>query len=78
MSVIGYIRATGLRGFWIDFFNVGKIGVVGLLFFAKFRFCIVYIVICVVLWMVVPYPQYRASNKFVRIRSVEQFDDIIY
>ena len=78
MSVIGDVRATGLRGFWIDFFNVAKIGVAGLLFFAKFRFCLAYVALCGCLWMLVPYPQYRAKNRFIRIRSVEQFDDIIY
>jgi len=66
---MGYIRSTSLRGFIADFFAVGKVGVAALLVFAKFKFAIIYSIICLILWMIVPYPRYSAPNKFIRIRS---------
>ena len=67
---MGYIRATSLRGFIVEFFSVGKVGVTALLVFAKIRFALIYGVICLILWMIVPYPKYLAPNKFIRIKSV--------
>jgi hypothetical protein len=77
LAVMGYSRSTSTRGFISDLFSVGKVGVTALLVFAKVKFAIIYAVVCLVLWMVVPYPKYVAQNRFVRVRSVEQFDDII-
>ena len=77
LAVMGYTRATSTRGFLVDFFSVGKVGVAALLVFAKFRFAIIYSVVCVILWMIVPYPRYSAPNKFIRIRTIEHFDEII-
>lgn len=36
-----------------------------------------YIGACIILWLVVPYPKYTAPNKFIKIKSVEQFDELI-
>lgn len=69
MAIMGYVRATSLRGFMVEFFSIGKVGVAALLVFAKFRFSIVYSVVCVILWVIVPYPRYSAPNKFIRIKS---------
>ena len=77
MAIMGYIKSSSLRGFIVDFFTVGKIGVAALLVFAKFKFSIIYIGVCSLLWLVTPYPKYVAPNKFIRIESLEQFDDII-
>ena len=77
LAVMGYSRSTSTRGFISDLFSVGKVGVTALLVFAKVKFAIIYAVVCLVLWMVVPYPRYIAPNRFTKIKSVEQFDSII-
>jgi hypothetical protein len=77
LAVMGYSRSTSIRGFLSDFFSVGKVGVTALLVFAKVKFAIIYVAVCLILWMVVPYPRYSAPNRFVKIKSVEQFDSII-
>jgi hypothetical protein len=70
MALIAYARSTSLRGFMVDFFAVGKVGVTSLLFFAKYQFSAIYILACFVLWIIIPYPKYIAPNKFIRITSV--------
>lgn len=77
LAIMGYVRSTSTRGFIVDVLTVGKVGVAALLVFAKFRFAIVYSIICIVVWLIVPYPRFSAPNKFIRIKSVEQFDEII-
>jgi hypothetical protein len=51
--------------------------VASLLFFAKFKLSIYYTVVCLALWLVIPYPRYNGANKFTKIESVEQFDEIV-
>ncbi len=67
MAIMGYAKSSSLRGFFVDLFTVGKVGVAALLVFAKFKFSIIYICICTLLWLVTPYPKYSAPNKFIRI-----------
>ena len=69
MGTIAYARSTSNSQFFIDAITVGKIGVACLLFFAQFYFCIIYIVVCVLTWLVVPYPKYRAPHKFIAVTS---------
>ena len=71
---MGYARSTSARGFLSDFFGVGKVSVAALLIFAKIQFAIIYTVVSLILWMIIPYPRYSAPNKFIKIKSVEQFD----
>jgi hypothetical protein len=71
---MGYMRASSLRGFFVDLFSVGKVGVAALLVFAKFKFSLIYMAVCLIMWIVVPYPKYKGQNRFVKIQSVEQFD----
>lgn len=74
---MGYVRSTSTKGFIVDVLTVGKVGVAALLVFAKFRFSIIYSIVCVIVWLIIPYPRFSAPNKFIRIKSVEQFDEII-
>lgn len=74
LAIMGYLKSTSLRGFLVDVFSVGKVGVIALLVFAKFRFAVIYTIVALVMWMIVPYPRYEAENKFIKIKSVEQFD----
>lgn len=69
MALIAYSRSNSLRGFMVDFFAVGKVGVASLLFFAKYQFSAIYVIACAVLWIMIPYPKYNAPNKFIRITS---------
>ena len=69
MILMGYVKSTSLKGFFVDLFSVGKVGVASLLFFAKFQFSIIYVILCIVFWTAIPYPKYDAPNKFIRIRS---------
>lgn len=48
-----------------------------LLFFAQFHFMLVYICICILSWLIVPYPKFRAPNKFIQIKSEEQLDELL-
>ena len=75
--MIYYNRSTSLRSFILDCLSIGKIVVACLLFFAKFRLSIYYVVTCGVTWMLVPYPKYNAPNKFIKITSVDHFDDLV-
>ena len=77
LAIMGYVRSTSTRGFLVEVLTVGKVGVAALLVFAKFKYSIIYSIICIVAWLVVPYPHFSAPNKFIRIKSIEQFDDII-
>lgn len=69
MALIAYSRSTSNSQFFIDIMTVGKIGVICLLFFAKFDYCIYYSIICVLCWLVLPYPRFRGANKFIQIKS---------
>lgn len=64
---IYYLRSSSLREFFINCLSIGKIVVASLLFFAKFKFCIFYIVTCLVSWLFISYPKYQGKNKFIRI-----------
>ena len=77
MAIMGYLRSTSLRGFLVDSFSVSKIGVAALLIFAEFSYALLYIAICLISWIVVPYPRYRAPNKFIKITNTNQFDQLI-
>lgn len=72
-----YLRSSSLREFLLDCLAIGKIVVSCLLFFAKFRFCIYYVLLCFVSWLLIPYPRCNAPNKFIKIESEEQFDDLV-
>lgn len=61
----------------MDAMTVGKVGVACLLFMAKFDYCVYYVVICVLSWLVVPYPRFRGPNKFVQVKSVEHFKELM-
>jgi hypothetical protein len=69
LALITYSRSTSNSQFFIDSITLGKFGVAGLLFMAKFQYCVYYIVVCLVVWLTIPYPRYRAPNKFITIRS---------
>lgn len=69
MALIAYSRSSSLRGFLVDIFAIGKVGVASLLFFAKYQFSAIYILACLILWIIIPYPKYIAPNKFIRITS---------
>lgn len=77
LALIAYSRSTSNSQFFIDAMTVGKVGVACLLFFAKFQYCIYYVVICVLSWLVVPYPRFRGPNKFTSIQSQQQFTDLV-
>lgn len=51
--------------------------VISLLFFAKFKLCFYYSIICFVLWMAIPYPRFNGPNKFIKIESLEHFDEVV-
>lgn len=72
-----YLRSASLRSFLIDCLTIGRVVVISLLFFAKFKLCLVYLGIWFVCWLVIPYPRYIAPNKFIKIESVEQFDELV-
>ena len=57
--------------------TAGKIGVFCLLFFAKFEYSIIYLIVCIISWLVIPYPKYNGKNKFKKIKSIEQFEDVL-
>ena len=73
-ALIHFLRSSSLREFILNCLVIAKIVVVSLLFFAKFRISIFFMLICVVLWVVVPYPRYNAKNKMIKIQSEEEFD----
>lgn len=70
IALIAYMRSCSIKGFLIDCFAVGKVGVASLLFFAKYQFSFIYVIACIVSWIMIPYPKYIAPNKFIRITSV--------
>lgn len=74
---IYYLRSSSLREFLVDCLSIGKIIVASLLFFAKFNLCFIYAGVCFVCWMIISYPKYRGRNKFIRIESEEQFEDLV-
>lgn len=69
MALIAYSRSTSNSQFFIDSMTVGKVGVACLLFMAKIDYCLYYVIICTVCWLVIPYPRYRAPNKMINIKS---------
>lgn len=69
MALIAYSRSTSNSQFFIDAITVGKVGVACLLFMAKIDYCLYYTIICIICWLVIPYPRYRAPNKFINIKS---------
>ncbi len=70
MIIMGYVRSTSLRGFFVDLFAVSKVGIAALLVFAKFRFSIIYLIACVIAWLIIPYPKFKGKNKFINITSI--------
>lgn len=70
LACMAYLRSSSTSQFVTDFFTVGKIGVICLLFFAKLAYSIYYILACLLFWLVLPYPKYQASNKFIQIKTV--------
>lgn len=74
---ISYIRSTSNSQFLLDSLTVGKVGVACLLFMAKFDYCLYYILICLIAWIVVPYPRYRGPNKFKKVGSLEQYEELM-
>ena len=75
LATISYIRSTSNIQFFLDSLTVGKVGVACLLFMAKFNYCLYYIGICLVAWLVVPYPRFKASHSFHMVKSEQEFDD---
>lgn len=73
LALIAYIRSTSNSQFLLDSLIVGKIGVACLLFMAKFNYCIYYVLICLLVWVVVPYPRYYGKNRFRRVGSLEDY-----
>ena len=61
----------------LDCLSIGKIVVTCLLFFAKFKLSLYYVAICAGSWLIVPYPKFNATNKFIKITSVDHFDDLV-
>lgn len=41
--------------------------------FINFNYAIIYVCVCLVVWVFVSYPKYTGPNKFVRIKSIEEF-----
>jgi hypothetical protein len=72
-----YLRSTSLRSFLLDCLSIGKIIVISLLFFAKIHLCLYYSIVCFVTWLIIPYPRYNAPNKFIKIESAQQFDELV-
>lgn len=77
LMMISFVRSSSLRGFIFDSLTVGKIGVTALLFMAKFYYSLYYILICILAWIVTPYPRYQGDNKFIRVENEEQFNELI-
>lgn len=61
----------------IDCLTIGKIIVASLLFFAQFRTCLIYVAVCIVVWLAISYPKYRGKNRFIKIESEEEFDKLV-
>ena len=72
-----YLRSASLREFFLDCLTIGKIVVASLLFFAKFKLCFMYIGVCLLSWIVSSYPKYKGRNNFIKIKSEEQFDELV-
>jgi hypothetical protein len=62
-----YIRCSSLREFFMDCLAIGRIVVGCLLIYAKFQLSIYYAILCLISWILIPYPRYTAPNKFIRI-----------
>ena len=65
--IVYYLRSASLREFLMDSLTIGKIIVISLLFFARFKLCLVYCAICFATWIVIPYPRCNTPNKFIKI-----------
>lgn len=68
--LVYYLRSASLREFLLDCLTIGRIMVVSLLFFAKFKLSIYYSLICLLFWIIIPYPRYNGPNKFIKIESL--------
>lgn len=75
--LVYYLRSASLREFLLDCLTIGRIMVVSLLFFAKFKLSIYYSLICLLFWIIIPYPRYNGPNKFIKIESVQHFDEVV-
>lgn len=75
--LVYYLRSASLREFLLDCLTIGRIMVVSLLFFAKIKLCMYYSIICLVFWIILPYPRYNGPNKFIKIESIEHFNEVV-
>jgi hypothetical protein len=65
LCVVAFARATNNFQFIVETVALGKVAIACLLFLAKFEYCICYMLICLIVWLVIPYPKFRGENKFI-------------